>query len=150
MAKRQATGQRTAKPAATTRPGARGAKAREGAPQGRPADRSIRSTRGAPVARERETEIVRVRMLEGKMSYYDNKRRRSGDVFDLLRADHFNPDLHEKVHSRTRLRTTTSRQVLNEAHDDVLAKKYAQSRGQAQTDDAPDDLEDTGGNPLDD
>lgn len=92
----------------------------------------------------------RVRVRAKRMSYYDHKRRRVGDVFDLLDARHFNEKLHERVAARTALRTTTSRQVLAEAHDDVLAKKYAASRGQAQTDDAPDDLEDTGGNPLDD
>jgi hypothetical protein len=159
MAKKTATATRTAKPA-VNRPGARGAKAREGAPVARPGDRSVRNMRGAPPAAERRAreetiQVVRVRVrddIRSGMIYYDNKRRRRGDVFDLLDPRHFNEEQMEKVSSRTRLRHTTSRQVLNEAHDDVLAKKFAESRqrGGPHTDDAPDDLEDTGGNPLDD
>lgn len=154
MAKKTA-GTRAAKPAAQ-RPGARGAAAREGAPQGRPIDRSIAATRGErqPAGEKGETiEVVRVRVREdvrNGMVYYDNRRHRAGDVFDLLDPSHFNPEQHEKVHSRTKLRTTTSKQVLAAAHDDVLAKKFAASRQRTHTDDAPDDLPDTGGNPLDD
>jgi hypothetical protein len=158
MAKKTATATRTAKPAVVDRPGARGAKAREGAPVARPADRSIRNMRGAPArgaARGDTVEVIRVRLrddIRSGMIYYDNKRRRRGDVFDLIDPKHFNEDQMVKVSSRTRLRHTTSRQVLNEAHDDVLQKKFAESRqrGGPHTDDAPDDLEDTGGNPLDD
>lgn len=140
---------------ATARPGRAGAPAREGAPAGRPVDRSVAATRGARDRRAPEASAaprMRVRIREnvrGGMIYYDHKRRRAGDVFDLIDPKHFNPNQMIKVERATRLRTTTSRQVLAAAHDDVLAKKYAASRQQAHTDDAPDDLEDNGGNPLD-
>ena len=153
MAKTTA-GTRAAKPA--NRPGARGAEAREGAPQGRPADRSVRAQRPrteAPAPAGDMVEIVRVRVRDdvpGGMVYYDNQRRRVGDVFDLLDPKHFNPSQHEKVHSRTKLRATTARHTLAKAHDDVLAQKYAMSRGQGGNDSAPDDLEAGLGNPLDD
>lgn len=96
-------------------------------------------------------EIVRVRVREdvpGGMVYYDNQRRRVGDVFDLLDPRHFNENQHERVSSRTRLRTTTAKEHLAKAHHDVLQQKYA--KGGPHTDDAPDDLEDGTRNPLDD
>lgn len=145
---------KSSKPGARpARPGAIGAAARAGAPAGRPGDRSVEANRKRglrPTKVEAEPGVERVRVRAKRMVYYDNKRRRVNDVFDLLRPDHFNPVLHDRVQRSTRLRTTTAKQHLAESHDDVLAKKYAASRQAAHTDDAPDDLEDTQGNPLDD
>ncbi len=57
--------------------------------------------------------------------YYDNARRREGDVFTIQNSGEFSEKWMEKVDKSTPEKTTTGQEVINRDHDDVLKDKLA-------------------------
>jgi hypothetical protein len=88
-----------------------------------------------------------------KMGYYDHERRRPGDVFVLHKKQDFSAKWMEYVRAETPTSKTSPNQAIAKEHDNVLADRHGGGRKvdptDPHTDNAPDDLEDTGDNPLD-
>lgn len=55
--------------------------------------------------------------------YYDDKRRRRGDVFTIRNDKEFSARYMEKVHPDTAERITTGAEVLKQEHDQIKAGK---------------------------
>jgi hypothetical protein len=89
----------------------------------------------------------KVRVKEKQIGFYDNSRRREGDVF-LIKGEHeFSSRWMERVALATPERTTGPNAAIREQHDQILSAA-AQPGILTGRDDAG-DVPDTGGNPLD-
>jgi len=82
------------------------------------------------------------------MGYYDEERRRPGDVFVLHKKEDFSAKWMEYVGAATPTSKTTPNQAIAKEHDEILAGRHGGGM-QPHTDNAPADLKDTGDNPLD-
>lgn len=102
------------KPAARTPPTPRGQQ--QTAPHA--ASQSTRSTTSSapPALSGRRNLKVRATAV----GYYDNERKRVGDVFELESERAFSRNWMEYVEAHTPLKTTTSQQALNREHDQIL------------------------------
>lgn len=110
-----------APPAAAPRLGTGSAQARQAAtgPAGRPGSAH---TRGARQAAPAGTGNLKVRATA--MGYYDNIRRRPGDVFVLKAADRrqFSARWMEPVDPETPEQVTTGKAAIEKQHDELLGK----------------------------
>lgn len=68
-----------------------------------------------------------IKVRATKVCYYDDKRRRVGDVFTIQNEKEFSSRYMEKVHPRTPERITTGAQVLQQQHDEILAGKAVEN-----------------------
>jgi len=64
-----------------------------------------------------------IKVRATKVCYYDDARRRVGDVFRIRDESEFSDKYMEKVDARQPERTTTGQQVINQQHDEILAGK---------------------------
>ena len=67
---------------------------------------------------------VRIRAL--KMGFYNNERRRVGDVF-MAKAEAFNPSWMEPVDGAVPIQRTTGKDELRRKHDELLSAKMGQA-----------------------
>ncbi len=92
-----------------------------------------------------------VRVRATQLGYYDNERKRPGDVFSIASPALFSKRWMEHVDPRTPEKTTGPNEALRQQHDEILGARHGDpDRILPQTgpDDVPDDLEDDGDNPL--
>jgi hypothetical protein len=68
-----------------------------------------------------------IKVRATKVCYYDDKRRRIGDVFTIANETEFSSRYMERVHPRTPERITTGAQVLQQQHDEILAGKQIEN-----------------------
>lgn len=59
------------------------------------------------------------------MGYYDNERRREGDVFTIQHAGEFSSKWMERVGAGTPEQRTTGQESINRQHDELLSGKLA-------------------------
>ena len=72
----------------------------------------------APAARS-----SRIRVRATQLGYYDDKRRREGDVFTIQNEQAFSAKWMERVDPRTPERITTGAQALRKFHDETMRGK---------------------------
>lgn len=73
-----------------------------------------------------------IKVMATKTTYYDNKRRRPGDVFTIASEREFSDRYMEKVDPETPEKITTGAEVLRQQHDEILgAKMIEQNPGAA-------------------
>jgi hypothetical protein len=63
------------------------------------------------------------RVRATQVGYYDEKRRRVGDVFTLKQDKDFSQTWMEEVDPHTPEKITTGAEVLRQQHDEILAGK---------------------------
>jgi hypothetical protein len=66
---------------------------------------------------------IKVRALQA--GYYDNVRRREGDVFVIQHSGEFSSKWMERVGKNTPEKVTTGQEQINAEHDKVLNEKLA-------------------------
>lgn len=59
------------------------------------------------------------------MGYYDNERRREGDVFTIQHGGEFSSKWMERVGAGTPEQRTTGQESINRQHDELLSGKLA-------------------------
>lgn len=93
------------------------------------APRPSAPTTDAPDLAARPPAARPMRVMATAPGYYDNKRRRTGDVFTIRGAAAFSSKWMQAVSDRTPEKITTGAQVLREQHDlaksGILAKPTA-------------------------
>ncbi len=73
-----------------------------------------------PVAPVRQPRPPRRRVRATKMGFYDHKRRRVGDVFDLKRPGDFSQVWMTEVSAGTPTKETGPKESLKREHDEIL------------------------------
>ncbi len=108
------------------------------------AARTERTPVGPPAA-TRTIGPIKVRATV--MGYYDNERKRPGDVFAIKSPREFSKRWMEHVAADTPERTTGPNEALRQQHDEILAARHGAGE-QVGPDDVPANIEDDGSNPL--
>lgn len=70
-----------------------------------------------------------IKVRATQKGYYDNKRRRVGDVFLITKESEFSKKWMERVDRNTPERLTTGRQELKQQHDEVVSGRLGLGTG---------------------
>ncbi len=129
-------------------------------PAGDTAKKAVTSTAAISVSRRpapppeppRDERPFKVRATQ--IGFYDNARRRPGDVFTIQRHSEFSIRWMERVDASTPDKITTPNESIRQQHDEILALRHAGQvpAGSVQTgpDNVPDNLPTGTHNPLGD
>lgn len=69
------------------------------------------------------------RVRATRLGYYDNKRRREGNVFTIQSSQEFSDAWMEYVDKRTPESITTGQQQIDEARAEILGERFEAKRG---------------------
>jgi len=75
--------------------------------------------------REKARQTRGIRVQATQVGYYDNLRRRIGDVFLLAEDEEFSAKWMQRVSDGAALRTTKPNEAIANQHDEVIAMRYA-------------------------
>lgn len=114
------------------------------------------TTREVIIARRERSNPIQVEATA--LGYYDDNRRRPGEVFFIYHKSEFSSKWMRRTDGRRRLSApATSQQALDKRHDEILGAKAVEAGGgrgpsagilTGRDDVNEDDIEDTRGNPL--
>lgn len=85
-----------------------------------------------PLLEPDETRAVRgpgIKVMATQTGYYDEMRRRTGDVFDIHNLKDFSDRWMVRVPADTPNRVTTGQQAIRQQHDEQLAGQAPRARG---------------------
>lgn len=82
-----------------------------------------RAGQGQPRVVPAPPDVGGIRVRATKTCYYDDIRRREGDVFTIADESAFSELYMERVDPATPERLTTGKDVLQQQHDEMLATK---------------------------
>jgi len=99
-------------------------------PTAKPVRKSRQAQRPAAVQHARHvasTEGIKVRVLEGRVGYFDHSRRREGDVFTIPNEEAFSERWMERVDEETPDRLTTAKGALAKETARIRGDKFAEA-----------------------
>ena len=90
-------------------------------PKAHVAPASLRPGQGQPhLPKDHAPHADSLKVRATAVCYYDDKRRRIGDVFTLLDPKHFSETYMERVDPATPDHITTGQEVLRQEHDAIV------------------------------